>query len=95
MKIYVDELPKSCSKCPIKYFKFNEWDCEFEDYCPYTKDKVEYCATNRSNKCPLQSLADHDNQVRKEVCEQVKTELLDFSHEYWRVFQAKWKTIYD
>lgn len=33
------------------------------------------------------SLADYTKQVRNEVCEQVKTELLDISHEYWRVFK--------
>jgi hypothetical protein len=39
----------------------------------------------------LVSLADYTNQVRKEVCEQVKTELLDISHEYWRVFKQNGK----
>ena len=59
MKVYVDELPKSCWDCPCH--KGDNGLCkllqEYTDYVPKT--------------CPLQSLADYTKQVRKEVCERL------------------------
>ena len=68
MKVYVSELPKSCRDCPcmerdgygfytcLLYYKKHEMLLDCEDY----KD-------SRPNECLLQSLAEHDKQVRKEV----------------------------
>ena len=75
MKVYVDELPKSCEKCGF---------CEYFDKDAHGKGKHEVaCYFNGSlgnilygnqtspQTCPLQSFADHDKQVRKEVIEKV------------------------
>ena len=63
MKIYVDELPKSCLEC-----KF----CNKENYCCLLmqKDVREY-----RDDCPLILIQDHDKQVRKEVCDYIKHRL--------------------
>ena len=60
MKVYVDEMPKDC------------WDCPMHDgengWC-----KMLVCYTDYIPKdCPLQSLADHDKQVRAEVVKEIK-----------------------
>lgn len=57
MKVYVDELPKECLKCPCRS---DIW-CNIEHYYIGNMDKV----------CPLQSLSDYTKQVRKEVCEEI------------------------
>ena len=60
MKVYVDELPKYCWDCPIHDGE-NGW-------C-----KILVCYTDYIPKeCPLQPIADHDKQVRKEVCEKIR-----------------------
>ena len=88
MKVYLEEkdMPKSCKEC-----NFAVSD-RFATYCPFCKHK------NGNHKnvalievCPLQNISDYTKQVRKEVCEQVTTELLDISHEYWRVFKQNGK----
>ena len=66
MKVYVDELPKDCIDCP----------CESEYYCNLLNEDVGCCKWGEIHKnCPLQSLSDHDNQVRKEVVEDIKERL--------------------
>ena len=66
MKIYVDELPKDCIDCP----------CESEYYCNLLKEDIGCCKWGEIHKnCPLQSIADHDKQVRKEVCEKIKKQI--------------------
>lgn len=86
MKVFVDELPKDCDECNFAV-------CDgFATYCPFCQGKhSDHEFVELVEECPLQSLADHDKQVKKEVCEQVKTELLDISHEYWRVFKQNGK----
>lgn len=65
MKVYVDELPKSCRDC----------FCNVEDtWCALSDGEMgdiceEYDNKTRHKKCPLQSIADYTKQVRKEVCE--------------------------
>ena len=66
MKIYVDESPKDCIECP----------CETEYYCNLLNEDVGYLKWGEIHKdCPLQSIADHDKQVRKEVCEEIKQKI--------------------
>ena len=66
MKVYVDELPKDCIDCP----------CESEYYCNLLNEDVGCLEWGEIHKgCPLQSLSDHDNQVRKEVVEDIKERL--------------------
>ena len=75
MKVYVDELPKSCEECPMcrsgklklqrkgRYVEAKQ--CVFGQYKYQTID-------NEIDTCPLKSLSDYTKQVRKEVCEQLK-----------------------
>ena len=66
MKVYVDELPKDCIGCP----------CESEYYCNLLKEDIGCCKWGEIHKnCPLQSISDHDKQVRKEVVEEIKERL--------------------
>jgi hypothetical protein len=57
MKVYVDELPKSCVDCPCYDC---EWgDCNLEDInLMSTNDFSRY--EQRHQDCPLHSLAEHD-----------------------------------
>ena len=57
MKIYVDELPKNCGECNLKYA---EASCCL--YICIISDKP----CKEMKKCPLQSLTDYTKQVRKE-----------------------------
>lgn len=67
MKVYVDELPKDCIDCP----------CESEYYCNLLNEDVGCLEWGETHKnCPLQSLADYTKQVRKEVIEEIKENLL-------------------
>ena len=65
MEIYVEELPKNCDSCDI-----------YKSYlgCCLTEFSRTTPKTERHNNCPLRSLAEHDKQVRKEVCEKIKNE---------------------
>ena len=85
MKVYVDELPKSCLECKCAFKtqrqRINENGSYMEDcmMCiPLGESVIE-----RHNICPLQSISDYTKQVRKEVCEEIK-EFLE-NHKY-RVF---------
>ena len=68
MKVYVDELPKSCGDCVFCK------QTEYYYYCDKLHTKLGYI--NKEKDCPLQSLADHDKQVRKEVCDDFKSRFL-------------------
>ena len=72
-KVYVDELPKSCSECPCTHEDFAEcnwcqvFDNELLTFIPdeiYTKERLE--------NCPLQSLKQHNRELVKEVCEKIR-----------------------
>lgn len=77
MKVYVDELPKSCSYCPCKCFETDTCQLNKGIKCP-SDNKI-------ANKCPLQSLTDYTKQVRKEICDkirkQIKNEYIIFDSE--------------
>lgn len=78
MKVYVDELPKSCEECPMcrsgklklqrkgRYMEAEQ--CVFGQYKYQTID-------DEIDTCPLQSLADYTKQVRKEVCEEIRSKI--------------------
>lgn len=83
MKVYVDELPKSCEKC-----KFYEYEIEHNGEWGFETHR-RMCKINGSliqGICPLQSLADYTKQVRKEVLDQV-----------YKVFttESMWKELKD
>lgn len=70
MTIYVSELPKSCESCP--FYKLDT----YVDTFGYQTNSHE-CVLDGSmitGSCPLQSIAEHAKQVRKEVCEEIKAE---------------------
>ena len=69
MKVYVDELPKSCAKCELCSHIFtnclpNLYKCAVDGHARFAEYKVE-----DEEPCPLESLADYTKQVRKEMCE--------------------------
>jgi hypothetical protein len=78
MKVYVDELPKSCEECLMcrsgklklqrkgRYVEAEQ--CVFGQYKYQTID-------DEINTCPLQSLADYTKQVRKEAVQELKEKL--------------------
>ena len=69
MKVYVDELPKSCDDCEFGYF----YDCQ---YCTLRQDlmrKDEWC--EKEKHCPLETTQSLKQQVRKEVVEDIKERL--------------------
>ena len=68
MKVYVDELPKSCGDC--EFCKQTEY---YSYYCDKLHIKLGYF--NKEKDCPLQTLADHEKQVRKQVCNEIGGEI--------------------
>ena len=86
MKVYVDELPKRCDKCPF---------CEYFEKDAHGKGKHEVaCYFNGSlgnilygnqispKTCTLQYLTDYTKQVRKEVCDEIKKFAYDTFKEF-------------
>lgn len=68
MKAYVSELPECCDECPCC-----NHDVDYGSCCNLgAYDYEEWHQTDsKHNKCPLQSLADHDKQVRKELLQEI------------------------
>ena len=65
MKIYVDELPKSCNACEFEYF----YDCQYCTLRPDLMRKDEWC--EKEKHCPLLSTQSLKQQVREEVVEEI------------------------
>lgn len=59
MKLYVDELPNSCERCPFHDRKYG--------ICDISGLRVEYFGCHS-----LTPLSDYDKQVRNEVCEEIR-----------------------
>lgn len=72
MKVYVDELPKGCYCCA-----FNDENVVYGNSCLFGDNE---------KTCPLQSLAEHDKQVRKEVYEIFKEAINECRREYYQEF---------
>lgn len=68
-KVYVNELPKSCSYCPC--FDVDNDECNITD-CP-----VDYIGPSvaKPDDCPLIDIKTHDRELVKEVCEKIRSEL--------------------
>jgi hypothetical protein len=70
MKVYVDELPKSCREC----------FCNVEDtWCALSDGEMgdiceEYDNKTRHKKCPLKTLADYTKQVQNDIFDKVNSE---------------------
>ena len=74
MEYFVDEMPRDCASC--KHYHMNcadGYSCSKlrKEIHPNFSEGIGY----RHQDCPLQSLSDHDNQVRKEVVEDIKERL--------------------
>lgn len=72
MKVYVDELPKSCADCPCENGVCG-W-CNLEGY--FT-DNIDI-----KKDCPLQSLTDYTKQVRKEVVGELIVDIRSLFNSY-------------
>ena len=70
MKVYVEKLPKGCLSCPYIVDKGDYDLCAIKDCV--IDDAFKYI-DKRKKSCPLLSLADYTKQVRKEVCEEIKS----------------------
>lgn len=70
-KVYVDELPESCDEC--KYYT------QFTDGmgCIVAQElrPMDECDNYMQASCPLQSIKDHDRELVKEVCDEIKNKL--------------------
>ena len=74
MEYFVDEMPRDCASC--KHYHMNcadGYSCSKlrKEIHPNFSEGIGY----RHQDCPLQSLSDDDNQVRKEVVEDIKERL--------------------
>ena len=74
MEYFVDEMPRDCASC--KHYHMNcadGYSCSKlrKEIHPNFSEGIGY----RHQDCPLQSLADHDKQLRKEVVEEIKERL--------------------
>ena len=71
-KVYVDELPESCSKCLFCYDNRPYWkstDCII-NHKELDEDEIE---TSVNKNCPLHSIKDHDRELMAKVLEKTKT----------------------
>lgn len=73
MKVYVSELPKSCGDCVFCK------QTEYYYYCDKLHTKLGYF--DKEKDCPLQSLDEHDKQVRKEVCDSFRKTAMQYYKE--------------
>lgn len=75
MKVYVDKIPKKCEDCVFSETGF-VWDSEVR-FCKLKPRCMNWIALydKKRKDCTLCSLVDHDNQVRKEVVEEIKIEV--------------------
>ena len=74
MEYFVDEMPRDCASC--KHYHMNcadGYSCSKlrKEIHPNFSEGIGY----RHQDCPLQSLSDHNNQVRKKVVEDIKERL--------------------
>ena len=70
MKVYVDELPKSCKECPCLDY---ESDCQL-----LSSEDMDWKGINRKHtKCPLQSLSEYNNQIINDFVYSAKSALID------------------
>lgn len=72
MEMYVDKMPKDCWHCPC--FRDNiDFPCGLGDGVKdYYLDEID------GGECPLKSIAEHDKQVRKEVCEEIRKTIFEY-----------------
>ena len=74
MEYFVDEMPRDCASC--KHYHMNcadGYSCSKlrKEIHPNFSEGIGY----RHQDCPLQSLSDHDKQLRNGVVEEIKERL--------------------
>lgn len=72
MKVYVDDLPNCCGNCGFCCKDDLGYWCQSERLV-YIAD--ELVGKKRLQSCPLQTIADHDKQVRKQICSEIGSEI--------------------
>lgn len=75
-KVYIDELPESCTDCPC--YDFDMGGCQCKD--PH----FTYDSINRFKGCPLIDIKTHDRELVAKVLEKVKKEL-DGDYNQYRI----------
>ena len=80
MKVYVSELPKDCIECPFcQDIKVNA-GMDRLLFCKANKGKAIKNIEKSFDKCivknEFQSLSDYTKQVRKEVCDKIRSRFL-------------------
>lgn len=72
-KMYISNLPKSCSECPCTHEDFAECNwCQVFDNGLLTFIPDEIYSKERLKNCPLQTIKQHDRELVKEVCEKIR-----------------------
>ena len=98
MKVYVDELPKSCIECPFcQDIKVNA-GMDRLLFCKANKCKAIKNIEKSFDKCivknEFQSLADHDKQVRKEVVQEIRQKAVHSNFGYMGKTEKGYYDIY-
>ena len=76
MEYFVDEMPRDCASCKQYHMNCADgYSCSKlrKEIHPNFSEGIGY----RYQDCPLQSLADHDKQVREEVVDEIKEKFND------------------
>lgn len=76
MEYFVDEMPRDCASC--KHYHMNcadGYSCSKlrKEIHPNFSEGIGY----RHQNCPLQSLSDHDKQLREEVVDEIREKFND------------------
>jgi hypothetical protein len=86
--VYLDELPKSCLECACRNGEYNRCELITPEHSIgyYNEEEMDYKNVPINQdfeelECPLQSLADYNKQVRKEVCEEIRELTKDYFYE--------------
>ena len=88
IKVYVNELPKSCVGC--KHFAENRRQCNLELCLQWSEEKFKF------NDCPLIDIKTHDRELVKEVCEKIARNVrVRNIQEEWYVIEADLRAILD
>lgn len=89
-KVYVEELPESCSYCPC--FDVDNDECNITD-CP-----VDYIGPSvaKPDDCPLIDIKTHDRELVKEVCDKIARNVrVRKIQEEWYAFETDLRAVLD
>lgn len=79
MKVYVEngDIPKRCIECRFCYYS----EDEYHHCCRINGIDIENkkCWRETHPDCPLLSISDYTKQVRKEVCEEIKSKIVYYA----------------